>query len=494
MRSILKVAVVLTLLMMSSAILFAPGESDAAEKTPDGSIYTYETHGSAHPNYYCVITDVLSITDVLYIPAVLEGYDVRYLDEGSLDRCDAVALIVPAGVKGIEDDFSGCSNLKDLYFLGDRPDMAEIPGDIIIHHMEGAAGWSDGVVIKVVTSGSVDYGLFPDGWMVLGGESDNGLIDIEREIEGIAVTSIGPYAFAGTMKESGDVDRRKDITTATLPEGLIDIRERAFYYCDIQSINYPSSLRSIHDEAFRGAYYLEDPSFNYGLRFIGFESFRDCHSIKALEIPDTVKDAGDGCFKLCTSLRSAVLGHGMLSISSSMFFYDSELKNVTVWEGIREIGQQAFYNCSSLESIEIPNGVSYILAHAFRGCSSLHSVTLGDVKELGPSAFRDCTSLHSIELPSTVEVLGQYCFADCTSLKDIYAKGQCPEGDDTVFLNDVSTVHCNGGNEQSWKNSIFGLTVVNDSSSDDNMPLIILGLAAVAIVAILLLIRYRNNQ
>ena len=493
MNHILKMLSVVLVLFAVTSVSISIEADDAAEKAPDGSIYVYETHGSAHPNYYCTIIDVMSISDVLYLPTVLEGYDVRYIAEGALNGCDASSIIVPAGVHGMFDDLSGCTKLKDIYFLGDRPATIIVPEGVEVHHPEDAEGWATGTIIEERILNGIRYGLFPDGWMVLGGEAIDGAIVIDNTIDGIAVVSVGPYAFAGMMMYDGNVDRRTDIQSVSLPEGLTDVRERSFYYCDIQQIDCPSTLKSIHDEAFRAAYSLNDPEFNEGLRFIGFESFRDCHSITSIHLPDTLKDAGEGCFKLCTALKDATLGKGMLTVPPSMFFYDSELESVAIHEGAVNIGQQAFYNCSSLTSIRIPGGMNEILGDAFRGCISLNVVDLNRVSKIGVSAFRDCISLESITLPSTVKSLDPYCFADCLSLRNLYSKGQCPEGDDTVFLNDTTTVHCDNGNERSWKDSTFGLAVVNDCGSDFNLLIIGLTITIIAAILIILFIRYRNH-
>ena len=457
--------------------------ADAAETGCDGTVYTYETHGSAHPDYYCVITGVETDVSVLHSPAVLEGYDVRIIASGAFDGCMMESVILPRNLEVIEAGaFTGCPALKDAYLMGDRPVMeGAFPAGVVMHSIPGSGGWGDAEPIEVIAEGGVEYAILPDGAAVIGGTPAGGKLVVKGEIGGHDVVSIDHYAFAGTMTPDGTVDRRSDISSVILPEGLESIGQRAFYYNDLEDIDLPDSLRYVQDEAFRACYNLGDIEISSDIGYIGFEAFRDCHSITELSIPNTVDHIGDGAFYICEGLVRLYVD---ADIAPRMFGWCVSLEEVELGESVSSIGSMGFYRCESLTSIAIPSGVSGISSEAFRDCISLERIGFGNVEEIARSAFRECESLSSLDLPSTLSSIGGYAFADCTGLKDIFAYGKAPSGDGTAFLNVEATVHCQGADLESWENSGFGLTVNGDLKGESSDILII---AAVSVAVLFIL-------
>ena len=465
--------------------------SDAAETCPDGSVYEYETHGSGHPDYYCVVTSVVTDERTLHLPAVLEGYDVRTLASPALDGCPSEAIVVPKNLKTVEDGaFDGCPALKDLYFMGDRPEMGGVPGGVKVHAMPSAEGWEDAEVIRTASSDGVEYAFLPDGAMAVGGSSEDGRIVVHGTIEGVKVSGVAEYAFAGTMMDDGNVKRRADVSVAVLEDGLSGIGQRAFYYCDLKDVSLPGTLESIGDEAFRACYRLEGAELPQGLDYIGFEAFRECRSIKSLDV--SARFVGDGAFYICDGLESAKVG---TSVVPRMFGYCSSLRQVEFGSLDGEIGYGAFNRCSSLLSVDIPDGISKIGPEAFRDCVSLKNVDLNGTEDIGASAFRGCTSLKSLDLPSSLSSLGRYAFADCLGLGDVHARGPAPEGDSTAFLNVDAVVHCDKAYAKSWEDSGFGLEVETDRGGSSGF-IVIAALAAFAavVVAAVALVRRQKRE
>lgn len=486
----MRYATATTVLLITLSVLFIyiPNEgSDAAssETAPDGSVYLYDTYGSGHPNYYCEITDADTAGNVVHIPTVLEGYDVRNILPGAFDGCTAKCVIIPVNVKSISAGaFTGCTQLTDVYFMGDRPAMDDaFPTGVGIHYLPGTTGWSTETAITTETSDGITYAQFPDGWMAVGGTPTDGAITIKSDISGGKVTSVGPYSFSGTMQPSGEVERRTDIVSVSIESGVTDIRERAFYYCNIQNIEMTDSVIHIHDEAFRSAMELTDTSISPSAEYIGFECYRNCQALTSITVPDSVRYLGDGCFYICNSAETLKIGSGVQSIPVRGFGYCTSLTDVTFNCSPTEIKASAFYNCPSLRSISIPDSVKTIGQEAFWNCTSLTELSLGKVTSIEYGAFRNCTSLRSFDLPSTVESLGKYCFADCTKLSDIDAYGPCPVLDDTVFLNDPVTIHCSKDDYDSWKNSLTDASVKDDlnKKSFNILYIVILGIALAAI-------------
>lgn len=493
-------ATTVLLIALSVLFIYIPNEgSDAAssETAPDGSVYLYDTYGSGHPNYYCEITDADTAGNVVHIPTVLEGYDVRNILPGAFDGCTAKCVIIPVNVKSISAGaFTGCTQLTDVYFMGDRPAMDDaFPTGVGIHYLPGTTGWSTETAITTEISDGITYAQFPDGWMAVGGTPTDGAITIKSDIGGGKVTSVGPYSFSGTMQPSGEVERRTDIVSVSIESGVTDIRERAFYYCNIQNIEMTDSVIHIHDEAFRSALELTDTSISPSAEYIGFECYRNCQALTSITVPDSVRYLGDGCFYICNSAETLKIGSGVQSIPVRGFGYCTSLTDVTFNCSPTEIKASAFYNCPSLRSISIPDSVKTIGQEAFWNCTSLTELSLGKVTSIEYGAFRNCTSLRSFDLPSTVESLGKYCFADCTKLSDIDAYGPCPILDDTVFLNDPVTIHCTKDNYDSWNDSKADANIKDDLNKKEfNILLIVMPVIIIAGIVLLAVVRNRRRS
>lgn len=476
-------------------ILAIPSDCAEASETDlaDGSHYSYRTFGNDFASYRCTIDLVSSDADVFHISTVLEGYSVTEIH--LVDAPNASLIVVPERVTTIQEGaFDGCTGLKDLYFLGPMPDMpSSVPENVVIHHLPDSAGWSTGVDISVVRGTSTDgsvvrYAVIGDEAMVIGGEpSSDGSIIIESEVDGYQVTSIGPYAFAGSENASMTaMDPRTDIVSVSIRDGVTVIRERAFFYNGgMTTVSLPGTLMVIMDEAFRGASSLKDADIPEGVTHLGFESFRNCSSLEEVIIPDSVGYAGEGTFKVCPSVRILVIGSGLERVADWMFSYNSSLESVEFRGGPSGIGASAFYMCSKLGSVVIPDSVGYIGADSFFECSSLASVTLpSSLATIGANAFEDCRSIIDITVPADVGSIGDKAFAYCSGMEDIRFLGPRPDLGRAVFLNCDATIHCTSDHRDSWE-GYDGVVVDGDDPDVVIYVLAVSMLSLCAVVAIM---------
>ena len=493
MRFYIAVLGSLSILALCVCIACTSPVSDATETVPDGSSYTYITYGTEHPNYYCKITEVQTNTSILYIPTVLEGYDVKILASGAFENCPASSIIIPKNVTLIENGaFTKCTNLDQVYFLGECPSMENaFPNGTAFYCLPDNGDYPPGtVVIETTTVNGILYGHFPDGWMALGGTPTGETIEICPMIDEEPVVSVGPYSFSGTMQSNGEVLRRTDIKEVIIPDTVGNIRERSFYYCDVEKVTFSESIVAIHDESFRAAYHLDDLSFPDSLEYIGFECFRDCHDLKILTLTNNITFLGEGAFYICESLKTACLQTS--SLPNRIFGYCSNLESIELLGSPTSIGNLAFYNCFKVNNVKIPNSVKTIGNASFFSCTSLNSIDLGSVETIGNEGFRNCSSLSTISLPGSLKSMGTYSFADCTVLTSVKAYGPCPEGNSTVFLNDPATIHCSQEHYDSWNNSQFGIAVESDLNADGDHWLLWITLLSILIIGIGTIILFRK--
>lgn len=486
-------------LLAVSAVTVSDQSDGTVIELSDGSQYTYRTFGSDFATYRSTIDSVVSDEEVLYIPTVLEGYNVTELNSVSAGR--ATAIVVPERVMTIsEGTFDGCPVLRDLYFMGPMPDIQySIPDDVMVHHLPDAGGWSSGEAIEVIPKVSgdgsvVEYIAIEGEAMAIGGTpSSDGSLTILPQIGDVPVTSIGAYAFSGRENAlNTGMDLRTDITDVTVPEGVERIRERAFFYNGgLTSISMPSTLEVIMDEAFRAASGLGDTVIPEGVTYLGFESFRQCDSFERIVIPDSVTFAGEGTFKVCPSVTSITIGSGLGDVADWMFCYNTKAESVEFRGSPSSIGDSAFYVCESLLSISIPDSVRTIGGSAFFGCFSLTSAEMpSSLASIGANAFKECGSLKGMELAEGLSTVGDKAFAYCSGMEDIRFRGPMPVFGNAVFLNCGATIHCTPVHSGSWED-YPGVVVVDgeDEGIGGISVYIAIILAVMAIIASILILR-----
>ena len=259
----------------------------------------------------------------------------------------------------------------------------------------------------------------------------------------------------------------KNISSATIQEGVTSIGNYAFYFCSaLTALQVPSTIKRIGDYAFRGCDALTGSftisknvesigcSVFSGSGFqsiiieegctatIGEKAFWNTY-LKELYIPDTITDMQksafeyscelervhlpsgltsiDGFFLYCFKLKEVNIPAGVTEITPETFSSCSKLTELSLPAGLTSIGSSAFDSCTSLKRLEIPSGVTAIGANAFCKCTALTELVLPEtVTDIGNNAFRSCTGLATLSLPASIESIDTTSmFKHCTSLKSM---------------------------------------------------------------------------
>jgi len=222
-----------------------------------------------------------------------------------------------------------------------------------------------------------------------------GTVVVPETIEGLPVTIIDTWAFR----------HANIITNITLPETLIEIRNKAFY---------------------------------------------DHDGITSITIPDNVVEIGESAFFACSFLAEATIGDGVVTIGQSAFQECPKLADVTIGNSVSTIGNSAFSGCYDLAHITIPNSVSSIGANAFKSCNSLVSIAIPDsVATIGYSAFSSCQDLESVAIGTGTTSIGLGAFNPCLSLTAITVDAANPAystlGGALLNKDQTSFIICPGG-------------------------------------------------
>ncbi len=119
--------------------------------------------------------------------------------------------------------------------------------------------------------------------------------------------------------------RDERVKKVIIPEGVAEIRQRAFAASKVEEVVLPASLKKI-----------------------GKEAFDDCENLARITIPDGIKEIPDSLFRM------------------------SGLEEITLPESVEEIGDSAFLFCRNLKKIHFSKlGTVKIGSQAFTGCDSL---------------------------------------------------------------------------------------------------------------------------
>lgn len=299
------------------------------------------------------------------------------------------------------------------------------------------------------------------------------------EIDGISYNLISKGNIAevtGCHHYSGDAVIPETVTYNDVTYSVTTIRKNAFTGCSLNSIEIPSSITKICQEAFYNGkatsvkikdlaawcninfesdfktnplstashLFLNDEEIHdlvipEGVKAINGHAFYYFSGLTSVKIPSSVTSIGTECFAYCLGIKTIEIGDNTSQEAATVlggraFYKCDNLNSVILGNNIVEIGRNAFDGCKSLQSIVIPNSVKTIGSHAFVGCESLESVQLSEnLKSIEWASFSSCYSLKSITIPDGVEFLGESAFGNCKNLTKVKLPSNLKKIDWCVF-------------------------------------------------------------
>lgn len=260
-----------------------------------------------------------------------------------------------------------------------------------------------------------------------------------------------------------------------IPDGTVEIGERAFADSSVTEIVLPDSLEAIADNAFAGcsealtaivseggpaeAYCiennircvynanpasdfivldLEDGSCGLGayigtgtdvrvpatingknVSLITSTCFKG-KDITSVYIPGTVKQIANSAFYQCSSLSRIELSEGLEIIEHGAFSDCSALEEIAFPSTVRSMGFHMMLNCTSLMRVTLPAGITEIPDYFLSGCTSITSFEIPEsVTKVSLGAFRNCSSLKDVKLPMGLLELGEGVFSGCKALESM---------------------------------------------------------------------------
>lgn len=197
------------------------------------------------------------------------------------------------------------------------------------------------------------------------------------QLKSRAVTSVG---YTLWFREGSSY---KEFTKLLVPDGIEEIRDFAFYYCQsLKVLKFGNGLKRIGTSAFNKASlgfpwpWIKIPN---GVTFIGNFAFLGCSGVESVEIPESVSYIGTGCFSYCSRLDR-------IEIADENSFFSSGEDNDGIFDKFQTKLIQCV--CKSDYDVTIPKTCREVCDFAFVGCGDF-KVYLSDI-QLPAKNVKDC--------------------------------------------------------------------------------------------------------
>ena len=309
------------------------------------------------------VTEVTS--EALYGPQPVSDYAFVNLEHLTNVTLNNVTIIG-------HNTFTGCTNLNYYYEQNNT----------VIY-----LGPSDKVLFSAKNNESSAPVNFYDGVSVDAFTDRKGYIDAQKTILGkydpsVEIANTTKFILKHAFKDS-------DISSVTIPDGVVFIGEGAFENCiNLHSITIPNSVTRIDKDAFRGSG-ITEIYFGNGIT----------------DIPASV------CMS-CDNLQTVTFGSSVTNISEDAFAFCPQLTTVNFNQGLKSIQKEAFLHCTSLGNefnnpLEIPGSVKYIGEKAFFGCINLKKINIlcGTNTVIKEDAFACCFGMIEVYMEYLPDLL-----------------------------------------------------------------------------------------
>ena len=224
--------------------------------------------------------------------------------------------------------------------------------------------------------------------------------------------------------DEGAFANQKWLEKVIFTGNVTKIGKEAFKNCpNLTTAEFNTTTQmTIEEGAFKTCMKLTSANLPEGLVELGKEAFRDCRTLPTVTIPQTCKNLGIGVFQYCWGLKTAVIESKVETIPKYFFFDCYKLNNITLPNTVTTIDPEAFKICKALTVFPALDNLTTIKNDAFNGCSGLTNLVLPDkVVFIDKSAFAGCSGITSLTIPESITDIKSKAFDGCTSLTQVFS-------------------------------------------------------------------------
>lgn len=253
-----------------------------------------------------------------------------------------------------------------------------------------SALYGDGADYQLMTYSALKYIEIPDNLKIIGdgafaatniNKVNLNNVDSIKSFSFYACHNLSDVLFPKSslhMIENYAFYKCYKLAKISLPDGLKEIGDGAFFQCRHERIDLPSSLKKIGKNAFSVTYDNVPETTNVYLTDLDAWCNVELENIYSspFYLYDYDEDVNSLLYlndKLITSLEI----NGVDSINNYVFAGCKSFESVLIGNKIAAIGEESFKGCDNIKELSIGNGVTMIEKGAFEYCNKLNKVTIG---------------------------------------------------------------------------------------------------------------------
>lgn len=208
------------------------------------------------------------------------------------------SIIVPAGVTEICAWAFAGSGLKEIYFMGDAPQMQDALVELTAtaYYPANNESWTSDV--QTAAGGNIIWNAFSP---TEGSCGENVTWKLENGV--LTISGTGAMTDYVYFDKTPWYAQRKNVQKIVVEEGVTALSSAAFYGCsNAAEVTLPAGLTVIPANAFSECTGLQKINIPDAVTAIRTEAFTMCESLTALELPQSLVSMGDFAFGGCANL------------------------------------------------------------------------------------------------------------------------------------------------------------------------------------------------
>ena len=341
------------------------------------------------------------------LKSIILPTDSEELPEDMINGCDSLlTIILPNGLKAIPNNFAeGCKQLTSI----------DIPATVKAIGYSGFA-WCSALSKVNLRSDT----LIIRDFAFRGTALETFTLREGQCIQGDGAFAECPYLRSFTFPDgltdqegvgTGTFWNDTALTIVRLPHDLTVVPHDFFASSGISSIDLPSTVTAIEEEAFAGCTKLKTIVIPKTVTRIGPRVF-SYSSLERFDWPDQLTTIPSQTFEGCSNLTECNIPATVNNLEPNVFYACSSLKSISLPEGIATIPENFFNECGKLAQVKLPSTVTRVKYNAFQNCTSLRHIDLPDaITYIEDGAFSH-TGLEELRLPSQLRTIGRWAFID----------------------------------------------------------------------------------